>query len=73
MHKIISLKVYDKMNLYRFLCHKKAIYIFKNVNYLFGVSDENFGVSGMVAAGVSGGTGSAFFLHSNQSKPKLNK
>ena len=54
------------------------IYIFKNVNYLFGVSDENFGVSvdnvgvsGMVAAGVSGGTGlryhsddAAFFLHS---------
>ena len=42
---------------------KKAIYIFKNVNYLFWVSDEHFGVSvdnigvsGMVAAGVSGTT-----------------
>ena len=54
----------DKQNLYRVLCHKKkTIYIFKNVKYLFGISDENFGVSvdnvgvsGMVAVGVSGGT-----------------
>ena len=30
--------------------------IFKNVNYLFGVSVDNVGVFGMEAAGVSGTT-----------------
>ena len=41
----------------------------QHVNYLFGVSDEKFGVSvdnvgvsGMVAVGVSGGTGSLVAL-----------
>ena len=51
------------MNSYRFSCHKNQSTFSKNVNYLFGVSDENFGVSvdnvgvsGMVAVGVSGRT-----------------
>ena len=51
------------MNSYRFSCHKNQSTFSKNVNYLFGVSNENFGVSvdnvgvsGMVAAGVSGTT-----------------
>ena len=39
-----------------FYAIKSNIYIFKNVNYLFVVSDETFGVSGMVRVGVSGTT-----------------
>jgi len=63
------------MNLYWFLCHKKQ-FTFSKMNLLFGISAENLGVSvdnvgvsGMVPAGVSFGTGlryhcAAFFLHS---------